>query len=78
MISPGPGLTHSGQARPALDVNLQQRDLFVKSALRVNWSVLIDCLGFVWLQASFALKVGELCQDVVETDSGFHAILRIG
>ena len=27
--------------------------------------------------ASFALKVGELCQDVVETDSGYHAILRI-
>jgi hypothetical protein len=30
------------------------------------------------LQASFALGVGELCQEVVETDSGFHAILRIG
>lgn len=29
-------------------------------------------------EASFALKIGELTQQVVETSSGVHLILRIG
>jgi hypothetical protein len=36
-------------------------------------AVIMRCLT----AASFALKVGELCQDPVESDSGYHAIVRI-